>query len=212
MEHYVAYKGLVGVSLAAMNREYLPIFMQHANDLTVTRGVLLRPPVTLEAQMEWYEGIAKRSETDQVFAVLLHELSAGTPSYRYVGHTGLHQIRWTNCSATTGSLLIDPTAHGSGHGTEAKLLLLYHAFFVKGLRKISSEVKVFNGNSWGHLLKCGYKPIGRRSRHHFHEGSYVDEIIFEVFREDFEPIWEAYTQTKKLPKLTEEQRSGIANQ
>lgn len=184
--------------------------MRHANDLSVTQGVLLRPPVTLEAQMEWYEGIAKRSETDHVFAILMHEQQANGLSYRYIGHTGLHQIQWLNGHGITGSLIIDPEGHGKGYGTEAKLLLLYHAFFVKGLRKISSEVKVFNGNSWGHLLKCGYRPIGRRSRHHFHDGAYVDEILFEVFREDFEPIWEAYVQSKKLPKLTEQQRSMVS--
>lgn len=206
MEHYIAYAGLINVSLAAMNRDYLPIMIRNANNPRVTAGVMLRPPATLEAQTVWYESIAKRSEADHVFAILLRE---GKGQYRYIGHTGLHGMKYPSGHAKTGSLILEEDCLRKGYGTEAKLLLLYHAFFVRGLRKVSSEVKAFNGNSWGHLLKCGYRPIGRRARHHFHEGDYVDGIMFEVFREDFEPIWEEYRHSKKLPTLSDEQRAII---
>ena len=209
MEHSIAYPGHLSVSLAAMKREYLPVLMQHANNTSVTQGVMLRPPVTLEAQTEWYERIAKRSDSDHVFAVLLRDEADGVITHRYIGHMGLHHISFPSAYAHTGSFLLEQEAHGKGYGTEAKLLLLYHAFYIKGLRKVCSKVKAFNGNSWGHLLKCGYRPVGRKLRQHFHLGSYVDEVIFEVFREDFEPIWDAYNTGKELPKLTEAQRSII---
>lgn len=206
MADYIVYQG-GKVSLGVMVREYIPLFTKHANDLSITRGILMRPPVTLEDEYDWFDRIAKRSETQQVFAILLNETDT---KYRYIGHTGLHNIGWPDGIATTGSVIVDKTLHGSGCGTEAKLLLLYHAFYVKGLRKVCSEVKAFNGNSYGHLLKCGYRPIGRRKAHHFHEGNFVDDILFEVFREDFDPIWKQYKETGELPKLTEEQRAHIA--
>jgi len=46
-----------------------------------------------------------------------------------------------------------------GIGTEAMLLLLYHAFMILGLRKVTATVKVFNAPSMGHSIKSGYKLI-----------------------------------------------------
>ena len=207
MTDYIVYKGR-RVSLGVMVRDYIPLFTEHANDLSITRGILMRPPVTLEAEYEWFDGIAKGSNEENVFAILLNNED---DTHRYIGHTGLNRMNWPNGTATTGSVIIDKSLHGAGCGTEAKLLLLYHAFYVKGLRKVCSEVKAFNGNSFGHLLKCGYRCIGRRKAHHFHEGTFVDCFLFEVFREDFDPVWEKYQATKELPKLTDEQRTLVAN-
>lgn len=206
--HYIAYEGS-RIALAAMQREYIPLFMPHANNLLITRGTLMRPPFTLEDEYAFYDRICKKNGTDEIFAILYRENPDDSSTYRYIGHTGLHRISWPDATATTGSIIIDTSLHGKGCGTEAKLLLLHHAFFVRGLRKVCSEVKAFNGNSWGHLLKCGYKAIGRRRAHHFHEGAYVDDILFEVFREDFEPISHMYKETGELPSLTQKQRKTL---
>lgn len=203
-EHYIAYKGK-NVSLGAMHRDYIPIFVQHANDLSVTQGTTMRPPFTREDEEAWFERVSKKSTTQELFAVLVNEQDG----YRYIGHMGLHAITWPSAFGTSGSLLFES---GKGYGTEAKLLLLYHAFYVTGLRKVCSEVKAFNGNSWGHLLKCGYHQVGRRKDHHFHDGGYVDVILLEVFREDFDPIWKRYTKTGKLPALTEKQRKRLGQE
>lgn len=199
--HYPIHRGLVHVSLGAMRREYIPLFMQGANDPEVMRGVILQPPVTLEAELAWYDMMVQKS--DVIFAILLHEQGN---KYRYIGHTGLHGITWPNGFATTGTIIVEKACFGKGYGTEAKLLLLYEAFRNRGLRKICSHVKAFNGNSWGHLLASGYQQVGRRKSHHFRDGTFVDDIEFEVFREDWEPIWKKYQETKSLPRLTDEQR------
>lgn len=202
-EHLPIHHGLANVSLGAMRREYisLPLFMVGINDPEVTRGVILRPPVTLEAELAWYDGMVSKSG-NILFAILLHERAG----YRYIGHTGLHDIAWPGGHADSGSIIIDKTCFGKGYGTEAKLLLLYEAFRNRGLRKVCSRVKAFNNNSWGHLLACGYKEVGRHKRQHFCNGTFVDEIIFEVFREDWEPIWSTYQETKTPPRLSDEQR------
>jgi RimJ/RimL family protein N-acetyltransferase len=204
-EHYPIHRGLVHVSLGAMRREYLPLFMEGANDPEVMRGVILQPPIALEAELAWYDKMIQGE--DLIFAILLHEKDS--VAYRYIGHTGLHDITWPNGFATTGTIIVDKSCFGKGYGTEAKLLLLYEAFRNRGLRKVCSHVKAFNGNSWGHLLACGYQQVGRRKRHHFYNGEFVDDIEFDVFREEWEPIWDAYQKTKSLPKLTREQRSFL---
>ena len=208
MDHYPILPGY-NVSLGAMQREYIPLFMQGANDPEVTRGVLLQPPVTLEEEFAWYD--KPKTGRDAVFAILLHEKddSGKVIGYRYIGHTGLHGIEWPNGTATTGSIIADKTLFGKGYGTEAKLLLLRIAFLDRGLRKICSQVKAFNGNSWGHLLACGYREVGRRRAHHFDNGAFVDSILFEIFRDEWEPVWEKYQHTKMPPKLSEEQRDRL---
>jgi RimJ/RimL family protein N-acetyltransferase len=207
-DHYPIYSGLA-ISLGALRREYAPIFTAGVNDLEVTRGVLMRPPIILEQEYPWFEKPA--DEKNIVFAILLQEkdASGAMTGYRYIGNTALHGLTWPNGMATTGSIIVDKTLFGKGYGTEAKLLLLYDAFRNRGLRKVCSNVKAFNGNSWGHLLVCGYREVGRRKQHHFSAGTFVDEIIFEVFRDEWEPIWEKYQQTKTLPRLTEEQRAYL---
>jgi len=212
MTHFIAYRGHCGTALAAMRREYLSEIMKNANDLSVTAGVLLRPPVTEADEETWLERILKKSASEQVFAILHTDTTDAGSEYRYVGHTGIHQIIYPERHGNTGSLLFEKGLHGKGCGTEAKLLLLHHAFHVKGLRKLSSEVKAFNANSLGHLLKCGYRIIGRRKQHRFHEGRYADEILLEVFRADFESIWEKYQKAKQIPKLTDKQRALVQSE
>lgn len=210
-EYYVVYQGLLNVSAGAMQNGYIKLAMPGLNDLEVTRGVILRPPVTLEFESAWYADMAqgKGGKNNVIFAILLHERdeSGKITGYRYIGHMGLHDITWPVGLATSGSIIVDKTCFGKGYGTEAKLLLLRHAFFHLGLRKVCSAVKVFNSNSWGHLLACGYRQVGRRREQHFSDGKFVDDVLLEVFRNDWEPIWEKYVATKQLPRLTDEQRA-----
>lgn len=207
-EHYPIHHGLLHVSLGAMRREYIPLFTVGANDSEVMRGVLLKPPVTLEEEYAWYD---KPKGGDVILAILLHEQDAAgvVTGYRYIGHTGLHGITWPSGFATSGTIIADKSCFGKGYGTEAKLLLLYEAFRVRGLRKVYSHVKAFNGNSWGHLLASGYQQTGRRKAHHFHNGTFVDEISFEIFKDDFERVWSVYQETKTLPRLSAEQRTYL---
>jgi RimJ/RimL family protein N-acetyltransferase len=209
MKHIIAYEGLVNVSLGLMQEDYVSQFLPWPNRRIGIEGTRLRPPYSLASGIEWVHGLDKQKGSNEVFAILLHTGTTKKRTYQYVGHTGLHDINWPNGIAKTGSVIGNSKARGQGCGTEAKLLLEYHAFMVVGVRKITSEAKVFNGASIGHLIKCGYKLVGRRHAHHFHEGAYVDEILFEVFREDWEPIWEQYQTTKTLPRLTDAQRALV---
>lgn len=214
MTHFPIYEGLLNVSLGAMQRDYIPLLMTGANDLEVTRGVLMTAPVSLEEEYAWYDGLAarKRAGTDVVYAILLHMYDeAGVRiGYRYIGNTGLHRIRQKDGTATSGTLIVDKSCFGKGYGKEAKLLLLRAAFHDLGLRKVNSSIKAFNSRSYGHLLACGFTQVGLRREQHFYDGSWCDEILFDVFQKDFEPIWKRYCEMKKLPRLTKKQRRKVS--
>lgn len=209
--HIIVYEGII-MSLALMQRRYGPEYVPWPNRRTAINGTLQRPPYYPEDFDEWIERLRKSKGVHEVFAVLAHADKKSGRKYRYLGHAGIHDVEWPSGHATTGSVLGADNAREKGYGTEAKLWMQYHAFNVLGLRKLLSEVKAFNAPSLGHLLKCGYKIIGRRKLHDFHEGAYVDVIVLECFREDWEPIWERYRASGTLPKLTTMQRKRVTKE
>ncbi len=204
-DHFIIYEG-IRISLALIQKTYGSEYILWPNRRIDISGTLQRGPYWPEDFDEWVDRLRKDKGKNEAFAVLVHGGELSTRTYRYIGHMGIHSISWPSGYATTGSVLGGDDARGKGYGTEAKLWTQYHAFMVLGLRKLSSEVKAFNAGSLGHLLKCGYRIIGRRKAHDFHEGSFVDTIILECFREDWESIWNEYRSSEKLPKLSEAQR------
>lgn len=211
MSHLIAYEG-INVSLAVMQAMYRDIYLPWPNRRIDIRGTMQQPPYYPSDFDSWIERLEKNKQSNQVFAVLAHEGTPENREYKYLGHMGLHNITWPSGHGTTGSILGAEGAREKGYGTEAKLWIQYHAFMVLGLRKLSSEVKAFNAASLGHLIKCGYKIIGRKKAHDFHEGTYVDIIMLECFRDDWEPIWEGYHPTKNLPKLSAEERALVSKE
>ena len=211
IKHVIAYEGIL-VSLGVMQESYMEEFTIWANKRVGIEGTLLRPPYSLEGGREWVRNLEKTKGQHEIFAVLGRTQHTKHVTHRYVGHMGIHDITWPHGFAKTGSVIGAEEGRGRGYGTEAKLLLMHHAFHILGLRKMWSTVKSFNAPSMGHLMKCGYEPCGRLSAHHFHEGRYEDEIILQVFRERWEPIWKKYRETKRLPKLTDEQRTLITEE
>lgn len=212
IDHVIVHEGKRAVALALMQEAYVPTFVRWINAHTSVEGTLQRPPYTHSAGVEWVRGLDKSKGRDEVFAVLLREGDPARRQYRYIGHMGIHGVVWPHGFGTTGSILGDPEIQGKGYGTEAKLLIMHHAFMVMGLRKLTSTVKAFNVKSGAHLLKCGYQYAGRLRKHHQHRGGYVDELLFDVLREDWQPIWDTYQQTNQPPKLSHEQREFMANQ
>jgi RimJ/RimL family protein N-acetyltransferase len=114
-----------------------------------------------------------------------------------IGTMGIHGIDYRHGIATTGALIGEPEYWGKGYGSEAKMLLLEYAFNTLNLRKINSEVIAYNERSTQYSLKCGYKIEGRRRLEHFAKGEYWDVIQLAVFREDWQPLWEAFYEKHK---------------
>lgn len=194
-----------------MQEEYMQEYLPWPNLRVGVEGTLQRPPYSLATGVEWVRGLDAKKGKDEVFAILekTTKESFKKGRYRYIGHTGVHGITWPDGVAKTGSVIGLAHAQGRGYGTEAKLLLQHHAFHVLGLRKLRSQVKGWNAASLGHLIKCGYRIVGRHRREVFHEGNFVDLIMLEVFREEWEPIWAHYQKAYALPSLTDEQRALV---
>lgn len=155
------------------------------NDPEVNQFILAQGPVTESTEREYLERVGKDPH-NIIFAIETLD------THRFIGTMGIHKINYISRFATSGSLIGEKDCWGKGYGTDAKMLVLYHAFNVLNLRKINSEVIGYNDRSANCLKKCGYFEEGRREKVHFRNGTYWDQILFGLFREQFEPLWKKF--------------------
>ena len=180
------------VTLRPLLREDIPLLMRYMNDPDVLHFLGSNSPKMEADEMEWFDGLHKRKQTDIVLSVVADD--------HMIGVMGIHGMNWVHRFATTGAAIGDKAYWGRGYGSEAKILLLKFAFDTLNLRKICSNVIAFNERSLNYSLKCGYKEEGRRKDHFFRQGRYWDEIQLAIFREDWVPVWEKFAAKHSIPK------------
>jgi ribosomal-protein-alanine N-acetyltransferase len=165
------------VRLRPPKPEDAPLMISWFEDLEVTRFMLIRFPPSIEAEKEWLERMAKSQ--DDVVWVVEHGGKA-------VGTTAIHLIDWKNGFGTTGTVIGDKAVWGKGLGRELMQLRTRYAFTQLPLRKLKSAY--FDGNeaSGRAQAAAGYREVGRYKAERFIDGRWVDEIITEVLRDDWE--------------------------
>lgn len=178
------------VVLRPVLKEDLPLFIRWINDPDVSQFLNVFFPMMEADEQEWFDSLPKRKSTDIVFVIVVDGKAIGT--------MGIHNINWKNRTAITGAFIGEKDYWGKGLGSEAKMILLDYAFNTLNLRKICSTVIAFNERSYRYSLKCGYKEEGRLKEHHFKHGTYWDEILLAVFRDDWLPLWEAFAKEQGI--------------
>jgi ribosomal-protein-alanine N-acetyltransferase len=165
------------VRLRPPQAEDAPAMMSWFEDMEVTRFLYRRHPLNLAAQTEWLDKVAR--DPDSVLWVIEHE-------GRAVGTTGIHEINWKFGRGTTGTLIGDKKVWGKGLARELMQLRARYAFTELPLRKL--EAAYFDGNeaSGRAQAAAGYKIVGRRREYVFAGGRWLDEILTEVLRSDWE--------------------------
>ena len=158
------------------------------NDPEIRRFLASYLPQSPQDEKQWLENMAKKKDTDLVFAIVLKE------NNEQIGNIGLHGINHRQGTAHTGTLIGRKDLWSKGYGSEAKMILLDYAFGTLNLRKINTSVFATNPRSLKCQKKCGYQPEGvlKQQRRLNHE--WVDEVLLAVFREDFLPLWEKFKE------------------
>jgi RimJ/RimL family protein N-acetyltransferase len=171
--------------------EDFPFLWKWVNDASINRFIKAIAPVSHYAEKEFINSIGK-SDKNLIFAI---ETKADST---FIGIMGVHNIDWTSGLGTTGALIGNKEYWGKGFGTDAKMLVLHHVFHRLNLRRINSSVIQYNKRSAGSLLKCGYKKEGVRKQMYYRDGKYWDQILFRIFRNEFDPLWEDYQKRNQL--------------
>jgi RimJ/RimL family protein N-acetyltransferase len=146
-------------------------------DMEVTRFIKLRHPPSVEMEKEFLDRMAR--DPSVVWWAVEHE-------GQIVGGTGIVQIDWKDGFGTTGTVIGDKKSWGRGLARELMQLRADYVFTQLPLRKLKSGYFEGNVASARAQRAAGYKEVGRWARDHFIDGKWVDHVLTEVTREDWE--------------------------
>jgi ribosomal-protein-alanine N-acetyltransferase len=146
-------------------------------DMEVTAGLHIRFPPSVEQEEEWLRGRA--TDRSAVMWVIEHE-------GRAVGTTAIEPIDWMNLSGSTGTLIGDKRVWGRGIAGEMMRRRAEFAFAELPLRKLRSGFLDGNEASRRAQLGAGYREVGRRRGELLRRGRWLDVVLTELLREDWE--------------------------
>ncbi|MFW6071566.1 MAG: GNAT family N-acetyltransferase [Candidatus Bipolaricaulota bacterium] len=182
------------IGFTELREEYVELYRDWINDLEVSQFIShFGRVLTKEAENDWYKSQAESDEP----TFTIHHLPEDKP----IGNCGLHNINRGNDHGEMGILLGEKEYWNRGLGTEAVRLITDFGFAAVGLHGISLSVKSFNNRARRVYEKVGYQIAGRVRDFYKIDGSYYDEIIMDILREEFYKKNEQVIRDKYLKVL-----------
>ena len=155
----------------------VPAMMKWFEDIEVTRFIIVQFPPSLEAEKEWLDRTGR--DPNVIYWIVEHDA-------RVVGGTGIVQIDWKNGHGMTGTVIGDKTAWGKGIARELMQRRAAYAFTETPLRKLKSGYLEGNEASARAQKAAGYREVGRLRAERFSNGRWLDMILTELMREEWE--------------------------
>lgn len=107
----------------------------------------------------------------------------------YIGIGSITDINWINRTAHVPSMIGEKTYWSQGLATEARILLLYFAFYERGFNRVWAVILEDNIASQKMCEKCGYKKEGILRESVYKNGEMKNQILMSVLREDFDKLF-----------------------
>ncbi len=171
------------IRLRAPEKEDLPLFVRWLNDREVTRNLLIRSPLSLAAEENWYQNMLSRP-AEQHPMVIEVELEGGwTP----IGTCAFHEVDWTHRSAEFGIVIGEKGQWNRGWGRKAVRLLLYQGFANLNLHRIYLHVFSTNPRAIRAYQAAGFSVEGRLREDIFQDGQYIDALVMGILRSEWQP-------------------------
>jgi RimJ/RimL family protein N-acetyltransferase len=199
------------VALGPIRRDLLPTYQRWVNDLAAgDRLGMLPRPMTLEAEVEWYDDDSKA--TDPIgFTIYERATPSAAESapnqtteqgWRPIGNCALFNVDHRHGTAEFVILIGEADARGKGNGTEAVRLLLDYAFTALGLHNVRLGVWEFNLAGRRAYEKAGFREFGRRRQSIMLGGRCWDEILMDCLATEFQSPVLASVFRPDPPKAT----------
>ncbi|HWF92345.1 MAG TPA: GNAT family protein [Terriglobales bacterium] len=168
------------VRLVPLSREHIPLLWEAAkNDLAdIFRWIPYRVQDYADLEQMVLKALDEQSRGVSLpFATL--ERSSGT----VIGSTRFMNIDVPNRRVEIGSTWIAPAWQRTAINTEAKYLMLSHAFDQWGCIRVELKTDVLNQKSRNAILRIGAKEEGTL-RHHMitHSGRLRDTVYFSILK------------------------------
>lgn len=146
-------------------------------DPEVTARLKLRMVPSLEFEREWVRSGAE--DPGSIRWTIEHE-------DRCVGTTSIQAIDWQHQHGTTGTLIGDKSVWGRGIARELMRRRADYAFTQQPFMKLKSSYLEGNEASRRAQISAGYREVGRLRREFYRDGRWLDRILTELHREDWE--------------------------
>ncbi len=105
---------------------------------------------------------------------------------RLVGRTAIRNIDWHARSGWTATMIGDRSAWRHGIATESIALRTEYGFRHLNLHKLQATYADGNVGSAEALRRAGYREVARLREQRYRGGLWLDDIMTEVLREDWE--------------------------
>ena len=110
----------------------------------------------------------------------------------FIGCVFLNSIDRLNRSGHCPTFIGEKEQWGKGYATDARILILKHAFYDKGLERIWAHVHEDNTGSLRMLEKSNFKKEGILRRASYVNGGYKNFVVLSILREEFEELIAGY--------------------
>jgi RimJ/RimL family protein N-acetyltransferase len=178
------------VTLRELRNSDLPSINKWRNNLNnrvLTQGY--RGPVTIEIDFAWLKKVLNNEDNKDIYFGIERNTSK-----EIIGIIQLNGIDYISRIATCGILIGEDKERGNGIGVDAIRAVLFYAFFVLNIRKVTSYIAGFNKQAFKVQEKVGkvYKEGCLKAHYHLN-GKYVDLHIQSFFKGDFEFLKNDYS-------------------
>ena len=102
-----------------------------------------------------------------------------------IGTIQLYNIDDQNKSCNLGIRIGDKAHWSKGYGRDAINTILEYAFFNMDMYRVNLKVYEYNERAYQCYLKCGFKDEGKTRKSAFIDGTYYDEIVMGILKDDY---------------------------
>ncbi|WP_054704503.1 GNAT family protein [Bacillus sp. JCM 19041] len=131
-----------------------------------------------EAETIFDKNVLPDRKTGCLFAIYIAETN------EHIGNCDYRSVNLVARSAEVGMIIGDPNARDKGFGTEALTLLIRFLFMELNLLRIRLDTWSGNDRALHLYKKCGFQVEGTLRNAEFVNGSYYDQIVMGLLRED----------------------------
>lgn len=139
-------------------------------------------PVTLAAELAWYEHAETTSSAGTAFQFEIH----AADDMRLLGHCGLEDVDRIDRHGEVGIVIGDSAEHGKGFGRGALLALLRFAFETLGLNTVRIRGVMGNERALGLYRSVGFCDAGVWREGRYSRGRFHDVCLLDITRAEFD--------------------------
>jgi ribosomal-protein-alanine N-acetyltransferase len=164
--------------LRGLGEEDIPWLFEHFGKSEVNEHVQDDDVKSMEEARELYEAYIRPRPHLFRLGMTLKE------SGQLVGTIGFYDISKEHKRAILG-VDLDPAHWGKGLATEAVLALVRYGFEEMGLNRIEASADPENGHSIRLIERTGFVKEGVKRQLDWYKGTFHDDVIYSVLRDDW---------------------------